>query len=606
MTDHKPHPLAVALVVAATYVYFLIFAEFAFIELAMAEGLAGVPLRGVMGMLAAGGITGSVLAAWRFRALRLGAALQIGFAICGLGAIAAALASANGFRLIALVIGLGLGWLTVTLAAGLRGVLDAKRLGWWIGVGTGLAYAICNLPLVFATTARNQAWLSVFVCVLGAVLVRGWQAEKSAPTSGMNSKWRAVSVWVLLLLVLVWLDSAAFYVIQHAADVRTATWNAEARLWGNATMHLGAALLAGWMIDRGWMPRVLPLAFALLWLACWRLGHGLFGGSVWFYTAAVSLYSTVLVAYPAMSGRPWIAAAVYAIAGWVGSALGIGMVQDLRTVPEWFLIGAAAAFGIVWLWQNRVARWLVVIALLGLVARTGRAQNSELAAQGREVYVAEGCIHCHSQYVRPDTPDISRWGPPAPMSESRAGDPPLLGNRRQGPDLANVGLRRSAEWNRLHLISPQAVTPGSRMPAYEYLFRGPDARGEALVAYLATLGVNQTEVARALQDQWHPAAAVPRSHDEQERLFAALCVSCHGTTGRGDGPLAKQLSAPPPDFAQGWRRLAPSDADFELKLMRLIKFGLPGTPMAGHEYLRDRDVLSLAAYVQTLHAPNHP
>src|SRR5690606_33676313 len=137
------------------------------------------------------------------------------------------------------------------------------------------------LPLVFATTAQNQAWLSVFVCGLGIALAQGWQAEKSEPTSGGNFKWRTVSVWVLLLLVLVWLDSAAFYVIQHVVELRTPTWAGDARLWGNAAMHLGAALLAGWMIDRGWMPRVLPLAFSLLWLACWRLGHGLFGGSVW-------------------------------------------------------------------------------------------------------------------------------------------------------------------------------------------------------------------------------------------------------------------------------------------------------------------------------------
>lgn len=602
----RPHPLAVALVVAATYVYFLIFAEFAFIELAMTAGMAGAPLRGVMVMLATGGMAGSLFAAWRFCAARLGAALQTGFAICGGGAVAATLVPVGGLGFVALVVGLGLGWLTVTLAAGLRDMLEARRLGWWIGVGTGLAYAICNLPVVFAASPRAQAIVAGMVCVAGLVLAHGWSAEQREPARGVDYGRRAAGVWVLLLLVLVWLDSAAFYVIQHAAGLRTPTWAGEARLWGNAAMHLGAALLAGWMIDRGWMSRVLPVAFALLWLACWRLGHGLFSGSGWFYTAAVSLYSTVLVAYPAMSGRPWVAAAVYAIAGWVGSALGIGMVQDLHTVPEWLLIAAAAGFGIAWLGQNRVARWLVVIAVLSLVTGTGRAQDSKLVARGREVYIAEGCIHCHSQYVRPDTADVSRWGPSSPMAEILAGDPPLLGNRRQGPDLANIGLRRSAEWNRLHLISPQAVTPGSRMPSYDYLFRGRDSRGEALVAYLATLGASQVEAARTLQDEWNPSAEVPRSHDEQKRLFAALCGSCHGAAGRGDGPLVQQLSAPPPDFAQGWRRLVPADADFELKLLRLIKFGLPGTMMAGHEYLDDRDVLSLAAYVKILHAAEHP
>jgi cytochrome c oxidase cbb3-type subunit 2 len=41
--------------------------------------------------------------------------------------------------------------------------------------------------------------------------------------------------------------------------------------------------------------------------------------------------------------------------------------------------------------------------------------------------------------------------------------------------------------------------------------------------------------------------------------------------------------------------------DFEVALARIIKFGLPGTPMAGHEYLPDGDVAGLAWFVRTLH-----
>lgn len=600
----KPHPLAVALVVAATYVYFLIFTEFAFIELAGQAGVGAGPLRIVMGALAIGGIAGSVLAAWRFRADRLGRALQWGFAVCGVAAGIATRVPAAGFAWVALVTGLGLGWLTVTLAAGLRSVLPDSRLGWWIGTGTGLAYAICNLPVVFATTAVNQTWVAVAACGLGLVLARGWQTE-TAPARDEGDFGRGAG-WIWLLFLLVWLDSAAFYVIQHVTAWRTPTWSGDARLWGNAAAHLAAALLAGWMIDRGWMARVLPLALGLLWLACWRLSHGLFGGSVWFYTVAVSLYSTVLVAYPARSGRPWVAAAVYAIAGWVGSALGIGMVESRPAMPEWFLMLAAVVFGLAWLWQNRRARWMAVLVLVGVAGTHGRAQERALIDRGREVYVAEGCIHCHSQYVRPATADEDRWGPAAPMAEVLAGEPPLPGNRRQGPDLINVGLRRSPEWNRLHLRSPQAIIPGSRMPTYAYLFRGPDSRGDALVAYLATLGAERAAEARARQEEWTPQPVALRPPEEQHRLFMTWCSSCHGVAGRGNGPLARQLAAPPPDFARGWRRLAPGDADLGKKLVRLIKFGVPGTAMAGHEYLDDATVLSLAAYVQALHPASHP
>ena len=49
------------------------------------------------------------------------------------------------------------------------------------------------------------------------------------------------------------------------------------------------------------------------------------------------------------------------------------------------------------------------------------------------------------------------------------------------------GLRRSDEWNRLNLMKPSALVPGSRMPSYRHLFEGEGLRGEALLAYLNSL-----------------------------------------------------------------------------------------------------------------------
>lgn len=106
---------------------------------------------------------------------------------------------------------------------------------------------------------------------------------------------------------------------------------------------------------------------------------------------------------------------------------------------------------------------------------------------GRAVYIAEGCIHCHSQYVRPVGLDDELWGPVTSPEAALGQAPVLIGNRRQGPDLANVGLRRSTDWNRRHLIDPRSVSPGSRMPTYPHLFADESARGEALLAYLNQL-----------------------------------------------------------------------------------------------------------------------
>lgn len=244
----------------------------------------------------------------------------------------------------------------------------------------------------------------------------------------------------------------------------------------------------------------------------------------------------------------------------------------------------------------------VILALLPVFPAVAQ-DEAALIRRGRAVYVAEGCIHCHSQYVRPHTADADRWGPVHPLAEVEAPRPPLLGNRRQGPDLQNVGARRSAEWQRLHLQTPRALTAGSRMPAYARLFRAGWPEGEALVAYLGSLGAATQDDWWLAAAQWSPAPAALPPPRATGRLFQNYCASCHGTAGRGDGPLAMRLSRPPRDLGRAEWLYFPRGAGPEAErraLARIIKFGLPGGAMAGHEYLADGEITALAAYVQAL------
>ena len=119
--------------------------------------------------------------------------------------------------------------------------------------------------------------------------------------------------------------------------------------------------------------------------------------------------------------------------------------------------------------------------------------STDMISLGREVYVSEGCIHCHSQYVRPVGKDQALWGPPTSVETALSQEPVLIGNRRQGPDLANVGMRRDDSWNRLNLMQPSALVLGSRMPSYRHLFEGDGHRGEALLAYLNSLQPSSLE-----------------------------------------------------------------------------------------------------------------
>lgn len=596
-------PWAAAIVaVAATYFYFLIFAEFSLLELARALDPTGQRLRPLMAVLGAGGVTGSLAAARLYRANRYRGSLAGAFAAC---AAAAGLAwAAPGWPALgaaAALAGIALGFLTVTLASGLRAVVGGRRLGLVIGAGTGVAYAACNLPWVFAAAPGVQTLLAGAAALLGVAAASGLRRQSVDEVPASSVEDRSPWPWLGILLVLVWLDSAAFYIIQHSEDLRAATWEGAGTLGGNAAVHLGAALASGWLVDRGLRGAMAASAYSLLALAC----LGLAGGGPGklpvelLYTAGVSLYSVVLVEVPARSGRPWLAAAVFAVAGWLGSALGIGMAQDLARVPPGFvaLAGVALALlalpGVRRLWPPVAACVVAGVLVPPLEAET------PLLAKGREVYIAEGCIHCHSQYIRPETMDTVRWGPATPLADSLPDTPPLYGNRRQGPDLAQVGTRRSEAWNRLHLLAPRSLSPGSRMPAYAHLFAKGDTRGEALVAYLASLGAGREEERAAQVAAWKPEPNLTASRGGARR-YAVLCASCHGTDGRGDGPAAAGLGLRLPDFRRdAWRHVRGDDE--VLALMRIVKFGLPGTLMAGHEYLADADAFALALHVRGLH-----
>ena len=94
---------------------------------------------------------------------------------------------------------------------------------------------------------------------------------------------------------------------------------------------------------------------------------------------------------------------------------------------------------------------------------------------GREVYIANGCLYCHSQQVRDPTftNDVDRgWGSRATVPADYVYDRPhLLGTMRTGPDLINVGQRLpDRDWHLIHLYDPRALVEWSIMPGYPYLF----------------------------------------------------------------------------------------------------------------------------------------
>jgi cytochrome c oxidase cbb3-type subunit 2 len=105
------------------------------------------------------------------------------------------------------------------------------------------------------------------------------------------------------------------------------------------------------------------------------------------------------------------------------------------------------------------------------------------AAQGARVYAANGCVSCHTQFVRDknEGSDIDRkWGTRRTVARDYLFDSRVfLGDSRQGPDLSNIGVRQTdAQWYYRLLLDPRLSGPESAMPAYPWLFRTQKIAGQ--------------------------------------------------------------------------------------------------------------------------------
>ncbi|MBU0921245.1 MAG: cytochrome-c oxidase, cbb3-type subunit II, partial [Gammaproteobacteria bacterium] len=92
----------------------------------------------------------------------------------------------------------------------------------------------------------------------------------------------------------------------------------------------------------------------------------------------------------------------------------------------------------------------------------GMKPYTALQLEGRDLYIREGCVGCHSQMVRPFRAETERYGHYSVAGESVYDHPFLWGSKRTGPDLARVGGRYSDDWHRAHLYNPRNVVPESK------------------------------------------------------------------------------------------------------------------------------------------------
>ncbi len=356
------------LVIAAAYSYFLIFAQFGFLHLIQQGGASILQVRVVMTFMGFGGIFASIAAARHCSLQNAQRMLQAGLIGCAAAAgLSLIMEGILAKCVVAAFIGASVGLLTVTLAASFPFLAGFRRFGLKAGVGTGLAYAFCNIPSVFAANPHRQTDVAIACCALGLLVlpaIAKREGEQDTQTdSGSKMLDSAFYALVAAFFALVCLDSGGFFILQNTPALNRFGWASSLLQWQNAAIHLLAAAAAGVWLDRRGLNWIPPIAFALLAAASMCLTSGQYAiATHWPYAAGVSLYSAALAFAPAArsGGDMRVAASragiLFAVAGWFGSALGIAIAQNLHAIPVWLVVTAGILVGGGFCWSTMTGR----------------------------------------------------------------------------------------------------------------------------------------------------------------------------------------------------------------------------------------------------------
>ena len=225
---------------------------------------------------------------------------------------------------------------------------------------------------------------------------------------------------------------------------------------------------------------------------------------------------------------------------------------------------------------------VVFVVVVLPYAHTNRTAPSEIFRPripeedaGRKIYIANGCVYCHSQSIR-----SIDWGLGAERI-AQAGDyvadkPILFGSQRTGPDLSQEGGEHPDDWHLAHFMNPRYTRPLSIMPAFAFL----EEKGiESLTRYVQSLGMKDADFRMKRQIGWKRRSVtayeagpdenikwihemvpegwrtIPNPYPTTEaglarghKLYQDSCIGCHGPIGDGMGPAQPFIYPPPLNF----------------------------------------------------------
>ena len=337
--------LKVAGIIACAFFYFLIFAQFAYLHLLNSFHVSTIHLNSSLLSMCSGGIMGCTIVAFKHEGKYTIRWLLCGFVSCAIWPhLVWFQTDAAVFPFLGFGTGLSLGILTVTIASTLHFWLPKKQLGIWVGGGVGLAYFLCNIPLITQSSAKLHCLYAVGICLVGLLLCKDLPLQISKTTKVKTERkvdifLKSKIFWVsfFFLMILVWFDSAAFILIQNNFQKNSNIVHSEMMLWSIALLHFLSAIIAGWLLGKRLIFPLLIISLCGLLLGMWGIQDCNHYGWKMLYIISASIYSTILVALvsllpetPQFFPIKIKVALLFAVVGWLGSTIGIFMVYNFQ------------------------------------------------------------------------------------------------------------------------------------------------------------------------------------------------------------------------------------------------------------------------------------
>ncbi len=194
---------------------------------------------------------------------------------------------------------------------------------------------------------------------------------------------------------------------------------------------------------------------------------------------------------------------------------------------------------------------------------------------GRALYIANGCVYCHTQSIRSIDWDVGAERI-AQSGDYIADQPILLGSERTGVDLSQEGGEHPDDWHMAHFTNPRYTRPNSIMPRFEYLGKVDIS---LLTHYVQSLGGKSADHRTNRQDFWKVQLTaayeagpvynvkwlsdhipegwrvVPDPYPTSDaglargrKIYQDFCLGCHSPIGDGMGPAEPYIYPPPLNF----------------------------------------------------------